>query len=405
MRCARRRPHTILFVPLLGLVGCGAAPDWTGTVEPLPGGGERVRNPAEGVWRAGQGWTLRETLRIGRVEGDGPDVFGRIAGLESDAQGRIWVLDGQTAEVRLFDAGGVPVRTFGREGAGPGEFRAPAGLVLGPRGDLWIADPGNGRYARWDTAGTERETIAMRSPPQRSAFEGGIADGRLFDVAQAPGEAPVSPLMAMAGMSAGREVLQVMLRTDGGEPGPEAIAIPRLEEPLEVFRAGGMTMAVPYGARLRWRFDPRGYLWFGTTDAYRIVQRSFAGDTVRILERAYAPLPVTDADIDAWLATPSAARLAAAGGIDRSRIPPVKPVFEDLLVDDEGYLWVRLVSDDREVRFDVFDPAGRYLGVVESGERIALSPRPVFRDGTMLAVVRDALDVEYVVRVVVERGG
>jgi len=77
--------------------------------------------------------------------------------------------------------------------------------------------------------------------------------------------------------------------------------------------------------------------------------------------------------------------------------------FDRLRVVINAMTRMRLVSADDSVRFDVFDPEGRYLGAIATGDRIALQPRPLLRRGELVGVVLDSLDVGYVVRYRVER--
>jgi hypothetical protein len=389
--------------------GCSAgdAP-WAGSVEALPGGGSRVRSPAAGLWPADGGWALTPEVRIVRTDGVGPDLFGRIGALAVDDGGRIWVIEAQAREVRVFDGAGAHVRSFGREGEGPGEFREPSSLLFDPAGGVWIRDARNRRYSRWDTTGVELETRRMEMRGIRLAFDGGMtADGRLFDVDQVPsgdGGAEVPPLMMQAGLGSAEEQLRAAFRTDGAPVEDASIPLPRLDSPPVVFAVQGVAVGAPFMPRIHWFFDPGGWLWFGSSDRYRIVRRSFAGDTAQIIERDHEPLPVTSQEVDAWLAGRGPQRVLEAGGsIDRSRIPSTRPVFEDLIVDDEAHLWVRMVTAD-DVTFDVFDPEGRYLGPVSTPDRLALHPRPVIRGNKLYAVVRDSLDVPYIVRYAVLGG-
>ena len=48
--------------------------------------------------------------------------------------------------------------------------------------------------------------------------------------------------------------------------------------------------------------------------------------------------------------------------------------------------------------YDVFDAMGRYLGNVFVPFRLQRSPAPMIRDRMLFGVVRDDLDVQYVVR-------
>lgn len=67
-------------------------------------------------------WTITPAVSI-ESDGTPQTEFSRIAVAFRLADGRIAVANGATNDVRIFDAAGKYVRTFGRSGAGPGEFR------------------------------------------------------------------------------------------------------------------------------------------------------------------------------------------------------------------------------------------------------------------------------------------
>lgn len=100
--------------------------EWAGSVDTLADGVVHVRNSAEPLWTAGEGWTLEEELRIGSATDEGPELLGQVRDLAVDPLDRIYVLESQSNEIRVFDADGEHVRTFGREGQGPGELNGPA---------------------------------------------------------------------------------------------------------------------------------------------------------------------------------------------------------------------------------------------------------------------------------------
>ncbi|MGH7571804.1 MAG: hypothetical protein ACREMK_08190 [Gemmatimonadota bacterium] len=140
---------------------------------------------------------------------------------------------------------------------------------------------------------------------------------------------------------------------------------------------------IPFAPTYIWRFDPVGFLWYGRTDEYRILQVSLEGDTVAVHERAYRPRPVTlEEKVD--LIARSALR-------DTSWIPSTKPIFAAFYPDDSGRLWVRLTGDDsrpmgeRTTFFDVFDDEG-YLASVEAGFWTPVEPAPAFRGDTVYLV-------------------
>lgn len=373
-----------------GCEGTGAAGRWAGQVDTLPDGLVLVRNPDAPLWDSTTAWRLEEELRIGSVEGAGPDVFAYMAGVLVDSGGRIWVVDRQAKDVRIFGADGVHIRTFGREGAGPGEFRDPIGLALAPTGEVWVVDPGNARYSIHDSTGafleTRRRPVGGYSVPWRGGFE---ADGGLWEAAVA---------------SAERGVRRVLLRYDDELQPRDTLFLPAVEK-AESFElrteSGSMSADVPFTPDLVWARGTDGSLWFASSGEYRLY-RTESGDTVRIVERPFEPVPVTDEDrreaverLD-WF-------VRQGGRIDGSKIPSTKPILQRFSVDPEGRLWVlvREPGDEPGYPFDVFDPDGRYLGRIRSP--VGLYPNPIFHGDAVYGIHSDELGVQRVVRLRLRR--
>ncbi|MGH8722070.1 MAG: hypothetical protein ACREU4_08805, partial [Burkholderiales bacterium] len=102
----------VAFTLVLGLfvvAGCGGRNDSGTTIDTLPGGAVLVRNAGEGMWKRGDGWRLVEAARIGNADGEGPAGFARITALEADQLGRIYVLEGQAQQLRVFDSSGTHI--------------------------------------------------------------------------------------------------------------------------------------------------------------------------------------------------------------------------------------------------------------------------------------------------------
>lgn len=374
---------------------------WTGELDTLSSGAVLVHNPATGTWSPDQAWRIEQDLRIGAAEGEGPDVFGRVGDLAVDPAGRIYVLDTQAQEVRVFDAQGRYVRTLGRKGGGPGELRGATGMGFAPDARLWVVDPDAARYSVWDTAGT---LVAAYRRPGGAVFgrwQGGFdREGRLYDVGAVYDVALIS---AQRTVLQGRHAILLRLRDSVVV---DSFPLPELEVPVFplTLRSGNETsrllLAVPFAPTLVWKIDPRGYLVSAITDRYRIVYQTFSGDTVRIVERAYEPVPVTDAD-----RAREVSRLAEfskmGGDVDVSRFGKTRAAVGQLYVDDRSYLWIRPTLPENErtpdgVTFDVFDPDGRYLGMARTDFKIP--GVMVVRGDHLYAMALDSLDVPYVVR-------
>lgn len=365
-----------------------------GSIDTLADGAVRVSNPARGLWDEGEAWSLVEDLRLGTVEGDGPELFGRISDLEVDAGGRIYVLDSQTSEVRIFGPDGTHVGTFGRPGEGPGELKQPRGIEFGPAGHVWIADLGNQRYTVIDSTGALIE--------ERRRFTGGnvvpwpgtiLADGRVIDV-------------DLVSTDEGLERLYTLHSPDGTLL--DTVPMPSYDGPsfTHTSESSRISANVPFSPRLERAWDPTGGIWAGVPEEYRVVHTELTGDTTLILEREYEPVPVTGAEADA--AIENMEWFTSQGGrVDRSRIPDEHPAYRGLHPDREGYLWVvpttpregEVTADNlyapRPSDFDVFDPAGRYLGRMRSVVPLA---RPIITGSHVYGLTTDELGVPYVVR-------
>ena len=67
--------------------------------------------------------------RIGVVDGDPNYVFARPGQIRELPDGNILVIEALDAQLRIYDAEGRFVRSFGGRGAGPGEFLMPFGII------------------------------------------------------------------------------------------------------------------------------------------------------------------------------------------------------------------------------------------------------------------------------------
>lgn len=406
-RRAHRALAAFLMIPLLLTAGCGNADQGDAAdlvvVDTLPGGALVVRNPAEGVWdrRPAKRWSLTEAYRIGRVEGDGPDVFGQISGLVEDPLGRLWVADAHAAEIRVFDQQGRHVRTIGGRGEGPGEFQRPAVLLRGPDDNIWISD---GLLLRWeifDSAG-----VRVAGHPEKGTLGGGIRfwtpDHRLLEASVRVSQGPQG-LITHSVYQARR------LEREGTLVDVDSVPSPDLPEPPRVdFRQPGtqgyrIRTTLPLAARPRAVPGPDGHYWLSDGGpVYAIRRQTVDGDALMIMGRAYAQVPVSEAARQ----EAAEALLPPEGMISddnaASRLPSVHAPFEDFFPATDTSLWVRRTVEGGQ-QFEVFDSQGRFLGAPEyAGDAAALSPRLITRD-RIYAVVEDDLGVQSIVVLQIDR--
>jgi hypothetical protein len=375
---------SVVWVLAAGCEG-GASSGWGGTIDTLSNGALLVSNPVTGTWSPADAWTLTEDLRIGAVDG-GMASFSQITSLAADAAGRVYVLDRQYQEIRVFDSLGTYVRTVGRSGAGPGEFGLAYGMDFDSAGRLWVIDGRNPRYSVFDTSGTYITSFRREVTRRGFMWEGGfLHSGDLYDY---------------TGVTVGEDRKGALVRYDTSGVFVDTLVLPEYIPDFYEFRSarGVGMMAVPYATSLHWNIDPTGHVWAGMTDAYRLHRMTMEGDTTGALERAFTPVSVTAAERDSVLET--VREFAAGAAFDESKVPDVKPAFQRFAVDDAGYVWAMasLPSATGGTQFDVFEPDGHYLGNVRTDVGIGLYVPLLIQRDAMYTVVTDELDVPYVVR-------
>ena len=339
-----------------------------------------ISNPAQGIWREDLGWRLEEELKIGsrelRIGGRDDavqEVFGDIADFDVDRLGRIYVLERQAQEVRVFDQDGSWIRNIGGPGGGPGEFRGVTGIAFDRVGRLWVLNQGNIRYSLFDTTGALVKELPRRTGGARVAGWYGVFDrwGALYDVIFFPS-------------TTGRLTFAYALYDT--TTGLFVDTIPGVGFAGRAPLFWGVQLGTPYG----W--------WLGPATEYKLYETTFAGDTLRIIERRYDPIELlrSEADSSAQLEKLLRRRTRGPGP---PPAPDYVPVYFDFMEDEDRYLLVVLTSRSgaTDTYVDVFDPNGRYLGATIAPYPIERDPPPLVRHNRMYFVTKDEMDVPYVV--------
>ncbi len=84
---------------------------------------------------------------------------GNPVDLAPGPSGGLYVLDGASATITLFDRAGALVSAFGSSGAGSGQMSSPQGLAAANNGDIYVADTGNDRIQVFSEAGAHLRTL------------------------------------------------------------------------------------------------------------------------------------------------------------------------------------------------------------------------------------------------------
>jgi hypothetical protein len=365
-------------------------------IETLPSGMTRVTNDGVGEWTQDDAWTLEEDLRLGTIDQQGPELFSRISSIITDGAGRIYVLDAQTQEIRIFAPSGEHVRTIGGVGQGPGELTGgAAGLDWGPDGTLWVYGATGGRHTVIDTLGAEVARYARVASGIVRPWSGGfLGDGRYVDWGgdresrrEQVGERIVSHFTGLT--------TYIPLAFT---PPDRWDTLPRLEYMHPVTSEGdlvGPTVAGPQKSLAL--FVALDGIWFAHPDEYTIRRRSPEGDTLLAFSMPNRPMVVSPAEIDSVVAA------ATARGQLRRRenYYATRRLVMRILTDGAGHVYVFPQEEGlpQGTAVDVFTDAGVYEGRIRFPQPILVdAPSPHVTADHVYAVLQDELDVHYLVR-------
>ena len=344
-------------------------------------------------WRIGP----EPTVSIGEVDGEDPYLLQGARDATRLGDGRIVVADVLTQELRVFDARGIHIETWGGAGEGPGEFTG-----------LW-------EVGRWSGDSVFAGTRASRDI---SIFASDGSFGRTLDIVRHAG--PLWTFFSPVSVTKDGSVLTVL-------------ALPTADTLVAELRDGEGTTIANFGShpnldRHTMTVDGRAShfrkifgrspvlgVWgdlvvIGITDRYELKAFAADGSLERIVRRAHVPRPPTQAEIatfidDALSDETSGMSAAEAESVRRFRRPMYEsvpaaerfPVFASIIADALDHLWVEEYEPPGEERpgslWTVFDPEGHALGFVETPDAILITE---IGEDYILTWIHDELGVERV---------
>lgn len=336
-------------------------------------------------------WSLTEMLRIGGIDGDA--ALSHVNDLAIGPDGRIYVAQPMVPEVWIFDAEGTFLRTLGRAGVGPGEFRLGLTAIGWSWDSLWVADverihffDPDGRFVRsigFRAIVSEEGSILVPGVPLAS---GSFLGTRLIN--NHPQYAAGNDRMSVWTASPSGEDIRAIgsqnwtdvyvgFDLGSGRTGHEA-------HPLS-FRQLGSTAsarrAVTADGSAVWLVEqpwPSG----AAEGRFGLTKISAAGDTLLAHSIAYRARSLSSSD-RAELVTEFGAFIAGdyfadappvpAGlrerrrrnAVNALRLPQFYPPVRDLVVGDDGRLWILRESRPADVdRWEVYSESGSLEGSV-----------------------------------------
>ena len=390
-------------VGLLALVLACEAPDpGAQSVTVRDSAGVRIVESSVPTWSPDEAWTIHPLPagEIGR-EGAGSDRLFDVVSVEWLSSGEVAVAGAGTRELLFFDLQGDLTRASGRDGEGPGEF---AGMSSMHRcdGDTLVVY-GAGRLSMFDGRGRflRSEQTVPRLADAPNDLEGVSPDCSAFlflDVDRVPRPRGPSVYNHRA----------ILYWASLASPSRDTVAVFPWNDYVQI-------VPLPFGRFPTWAtHGSRVYLASSDRFEVRIFDRARGLQT--IIRWDAEAQPVSPADRDrfashrARLIRENPELTGVMPALDGLPLPEYRPGFSDLLVDDQGNVWVKQyplstagfwenaapepsTSSGPESWWVFGGSTGEWLGAVQMPAGISVE---AIQDDHVLAVFRDINDVETV---------
>jgi len=346
----------VLFLSvLIILISCEKQKaEWKGTIEEVDGV-TVVKNPKEPIYGEDV-FSLEEELSIEEVEGREEYIFSIIHSIAVDDRERIFVLDIQEANMKVFDRDGNYIRKIGTKGQGPGEMIRPWSVFITNQNEIIIHDRAKRRMIYYSSDGNQIKSVSLSKVFIRSIS----LDSKGNFIADIHIRKPKEQLLELCKFDSDFN----NLRSYVSYPDPWS----------------GQTTINPFVPYLCWAVDKNDNIIYGYTDKYEFYVLNPEGNLIRKIIRKYTPLKISRDEKKMLIEQPKNIPF-------KSDIPKYYPPYYQFMLDDEGRIFVQ-TYEQPEVGmgfyYDVFDPEGRYIA------NIFLKSYPrAWKKGKLYTIERD----------------
>jgi hypothetical protein len=273
---------------------------------------------------------LKEEIAIGGKSAPPEETFSLIGDICAGPDGRIYIADMKTSEIKIFDKSGKFIRTFGRKGQGPGEFLLLSKLSFCfSTNELFVQDRSRGLF--FDPNGNFLRSIPLRISDWAIKID---ATGNLRGLGQV--------------RENNGEKEELRFYDEKGKP-EKLLAQTPIHDNLNPFQ--------PF---IAWCMRRDGTIVEGYSETYEFRIHNLDGTVARQIFKDSDPIEVTSEWRDAFLKN----RLLSTKPY---RLPRYQPAYSWMFSDEKGWIFIgtlKKASIPNRTIFDIFDQDGHYLNEV-----------------------------------------
>lgn len=326
-----------------------------------------VSNPKTPAYKKGTKMRMvfEEELSIGVAEGDENYMFGGRVYFKTDDEGNFYVVDWDRKRIQKYDSMGKYLLTIGRKGQGPGEFQNIWDPKFDKEKNLYVMDIANDRVSFFNKEGKFVKQIKV---PAGLSVLGINSKGFYFgSQSKQIEDAAMAKWISVYGIfddkfnsiaEIHRKSIELKNPSGGG-------AKSRAQFLADIFSTEAFKPNITHF------FAENDFIYFGYPEKYEISVYSPEGKLLKILQREYNPIKVTEKHKENFISyleneyfrlgipTPEDIKKQVYQLIE---YPKYIPAYKQFTLMENGWLAVVVDSIENEYTLiDIFDEDRKYI--------------------------------------------
>jgi hypothetical protein len=299
-----------------------------------------------------------ELQELARIDDSGEVILGRISGIHTDDDGRIFISDDVEKRINVYTPDGNFIKSLGRKGQGPGEFEFIHNLSV-DENFVYAMDFSKNLINAYSLNTLEfSSTIPMANDIQSIDLLEGYFPSDFIVLAS--GDMLITYIKSIGQRTdEDHNRVDLLFRVDrDGQIQPEPTLHIETGDAL-VLRTGNSisVFGAPFLVTASAALSPDQKIVVNRTDKFLFKQYDESGNYERAFYHPYSPKSLTRERALSEYENENYRR-----AVRNSELPNTWPVVEKFLIDDAGRFWVATIIDDEDnLEWWVLDSKGELL--------------------------------------------